>query len=44
MAHFDRKFALRAHCTLEYGSLTLLNFRPNCTHVSNSVIRRKETM
>lgn len=33
MAHFDRKFALRAHRTEQYGSLTMLDFQPNCTHV-----------
>jgi hypothetical protein len=36
MAHFDAKSPLRTHRTFEYGSLAVLNFVPNCTHVRNS--------
>ncbi len=34
MAHFGSKTALRTRRTLEYGSLAVLAFEPNCTHVS----------
>lgn len=36
MAHFVRKFPLRVHRTIKYGSLAVLNFRTNCTHVRKS--------
>jgi hypothetical protein len=32
-AHFAPEFALRAHRTEKYGSLTVLNSEANCTRV-----------
>ncbi len=46
MAHFARRSVLRTppvfptgrtgHRTIEYGSLAVLDFQPNCTHVQKS--------
>jgi hypothetical protein len=36
MAHFDANSPLRTHRTAQYGSFTVLDLPPNCTHVELS--------